>query len=45
MAKIIISIILFFFMFACGKKGDIPVSKTDDKNQPARIENERIYKF
>ncbi len=45
MAKIILSLILFFFMLACGKKGDIPISKTKDKSEPAKIENERIYRF
>ena len=45
MAKIILALILITFMLACGKKGDIPISKTEDQNQPARIEKERIYKF
>ena len=45
MAKIILPLILLFLMLACGKKGDIPISKTEDKNLPAKIDKERIYKF
>ena len=45
MAKIILSLILLFMVLACGKKGDIPISKTKDGSQPARIDKERIYKF
>ncbi len=45
MAKIIFSLILFFFIMSCGKKGDIPIPKTEEKDKPAIIDKERIYKF
>ena len=45
MAKIIFSLILFFFIISCGKKGDIPIPKTQEKEKPVLIDKERIYKF
>lgn len=45
MAKIIFSLILLFFIISCGKKGDIPIPKSQEKEMPALIDKERIYKF
>ena len=45
MVKIIFSIIFLFMLFGCGKKGDIPTKNSDSNVEPAKIDNERIYKF
>ena len=45
MVKIIFSIIVLSMLFGCGKKGDIPNLKSDSHIEPAKIDNERIYKF
>ncbi len=45
MVKITFSIIICFFILACGKKGNIPITKTGTDNKPAIIDKERIYKF
>ena len=45
MVKIIFSVTIFLMFFACGKKGDIPTLNSDSHVEPAKIDNERIYKF
>ncbi|PPR27404.1 MAG: hypothetical protein CFH34_00233 [Alphaproteobacteria bacterium MarineAlpha9_Bin4] len=45
MAKIIFSFLLLSLSLACGKKGDIPVSKIKEQSNPAKIEKERSYNF
>ena len=45
MVKIIFSVIILLMLFACGKKGDIPTLNSDSNVEPAKIDNERIYKF
>tara|TARA_E500000331_G_C17183476_1_gene681587 strand:+ start:839 stop:976 length:138 start_codon:yes stop_codon:yes gene_type:complete len=45
MVRLVLIIILFLFFASCGKKGDIPLKETEKKINPAKIDNERIYKF
>ena len=45
MVKIIFSFIFFINAFCCGKKGDIPIKNSGSNVEPAKIDNERIYKF
>ncbi len=45
MVKIIYPIILLLIFFGCGKRGDIPETKSGIGLEPAKIDKERIYKF
>ena len=45
MVKIILPIILLLIFSGCGKRGDIPKTKSDLGQEPAKIDKERIYKF
>ena len=45
MVKIILTILLLMIFCGCGKRGDIPKNKSDLGLEPAKIDNERIYKF
>lgn len=42
MVKVINLIFIFAFLAGCGKKGEIIIKNT---NNPARIDQERVYKF
>ena len=45
MVKIILPIILLLIFCGCGKRGDIPKTKSDLGPEPAKIDKERSYKF
>ena len=45
MVKLILPLILLLIFFGCGKRGDIPKTKSDLGTEPAKIDRERIYKF
>jgi hypothetical protein len=45
MVKIILPLFLLLIFCGCGKRGDIPKTKSDLGAEPAKIDKERIYKF